>query len=107
MQRIGHGKAMPAEVYNILWEHMVRLSYSTLLDGLAMARKCTNEGRALMQLDLRQLQLKVEHLTRLRPLPESALVETYIKAFYLPESTLEQWVQQHPVRRRTLYNERS
>ena len=62
-----------------------------------MTRKCTNEGRALMQLDLRQFQLKVEGLTRLRPLPDAALVETYIKAFYLPESSLDQWVRQHTV----------
>ena len=62
------------------------------------ARKCTNEGRALMQLDLRQLQLKMDSLTRLRPLPDASLVETYIKAYYLPESSLDEWVRQHTVR---------
>ena len=63
----------------------------------ATARKCTPEGRALMQLDLRHLQMKVETLTRLRPLPDAALVETYIKAFYLPENALDEWAQQHTV----------
>lgn len=50
-----------------------------------------------MQLDLRQFQLKIESITRLRPLPDASLVEAYIKAFYLPESALEQWVQEHKV----------
>ena len=51
-----------------------------------------------MQLDLRQLQLKMDSLTRLRPLPDASLVETYIKAYYLPESSLDEWVRQHTVR---------
>lgn len=50
-----------------------------------------------MQLDLRHFQLKVEGLTRLRPLPDAGLVETYIKAFYLPESALDEWVRHHTV----------
>ena len=50
-----------------------------------------------MQLDLRQLQLKMDGLTRLRPLPDASLVETYIKAYYLPESSLDEWVRQHTV----------
>ncbi len=60
-------------------------------------RKCTNEGRALMQLDLRHFQVKVECLTRLRPLPDPSIVETYIKAFYLPENALEKWIQEQTV----------
>ena len=32
-----------------------------------------------------------------RPIPERELVEAYIKAYYLPESQLEMWVQEHKV----------
>ena len=32
-----------------------------------------------------------------RPIPERELVEAYIKAYYLPESQLEAWVQEHKV----------
>jgi syndetin len=52
-----------------------------------------------MLLDLRHFQMKMETLTRLRPLPDAALVETYIKAFYLPETALDEFVQQHTVKR--------
>ena len=62
------------------------------------AKRCTNEGRALMQLDFQQLVRKLETITVLRPIPERSFVENYIKAYYLPESALEQWIAEHTVR---------
>ena len=50
-----------------------------------------------MQLDYQQFITKLERLTRLRPLPERHLVETYVKAYYVPEAGLEDWVRQHKV----------
>ena len=35
-------------------------------DRFATAKKCTNEGRALMQLDFQQFIIKLEKLTDLR-----------------------------------------
>ena len=67
------------------------------LARFAAARRCSNEGRALMQLDYQQFVTKLERLTRLRPLPERQLVEAYIKAYYVPESALEDWIRQHKV----------
>ena len=66
------------------------------VEGFAAAKKCTNEGRALMQLDYRQFVLKLEAISGLRPLPYQAYVSAYVKAFYIPESELEIWVQSHP-----------
>uniref|UniRef100_A0A0P5AMI3 Coiled-coil domain-containing protein n=1 Tax=Daphnia magna TaxID=35525 RepID=A0A0P5AMI3_9CRUS len=85
---------LPPEIYNILWDQILRACYHALLDGFSAVRKCTNEGRALMQLDFRHFQVKVESLTRLRPLPDPSIVETYIKAYYLPENSLEKWIQE-------------
>ncbi|KAK4017069.1 hypothetical protein OUZ56_032024 [Daphnia magna] len=78
--RVCYPQILPPEIYNILWDKILCACYHTLLDG-----KCTNEGRALMQLDFRHFQVKVESLTRLRPLPDPHIVETYIKAYYLPK----------------------
>lgn len=50
-----------------------------------------------MLLDFGQLNNELELISGLKPLPHKAYVETYIKAYYLPESCLESWVQQHPV----------
>ncbi|XP_029692427.1 uncharacterized protein [Takifugu rubripes] len=49
-------------------------------------KKCSNEGRALMQLDFQQFLMKLEKLTDLRPIPDKEFVETYIKAYYLTEN---------------------
>lgn len=39
--------------------------------------------------------MKLECLTSVRPLPDRHRVETYIKAYYLPEGALEEWMQQN------------
>lgn len=57
-----------------------------------------------MQLDLRQFQLKVEGLTRLRPLPDATKVEVYVKAFYLPETALDDFCREHTVSTSLLFS---
>ena len=66
------------------------------VDGFAAAKKCTNEGRALMQLDFRQFIIKLEKMSGLKPVPHQQYVSNYIKAYYIPESELGSWVEQHP-----------
>ena len=61
------------------------------------AKKCSNEGRALMQLDFRHFVMKMERIAEIKPLAYQDFVANYVKAFYIPESELEQWVKQHPV----------
>jgi len=82
----------PKEVYNLLWENILRLSNRTFIEGFSQAKKCTNEGRALMQLDYQQFLTKIESLTTIRPIPERELVEEYIKAYYLTEPALIEWI---------------
>lgn len=41
----------------------------------SMAKKCSNEGRALMQLDFRQFVLKLEAISDMKPLPHQDLVK--------------------------------
>jgi hypothetical protein len=86
---------IPKAVSDALWEHLVRVSCSTFVEGFAAAKKCTNEGRALMQLDFQQFLNKLEKLTDLRPIPGREFVEVYIKAYYLPEAQLETWIHDH------------
>ena len=51
-----------------------------------------------MQLDFTQLSSKFESFTSLRPMPHKEYVELYIKAFYLTEDKLEEWIKEHKVR---------
>lgn len=86
---------LPREVTNVVWEHCVRLANRTIVEGYTHAKKCSNEGRALMQLDFQQFLTKLDQIIVLKPIPERELVEAYIKAYYLPESQLEAWIQEH------------
>lgn len=51
-----------------------------------------------MQLDFQHFLMKLEKITELRPIPWKEHVEAYVKAFYLPETTLDGWVKEHQVR---------
>ncbi|OXB57588.1 hypothetical protein ASZ78_008621 [Callipepla squamata] len=86
---------IPLPVSNILWEHCMRLANRTLVEGYANVKKCSNEGRALMQLDFQQFLMKLEKLTDIRPIPDKEFVETYIKAYYLTENDMERWIKEH------------
>ncbi|GFT12422.1 hypothetical protein NPIL_469741 [Nephila pilipes] len=86
---------VPKEAYDLLWEHCIRLANHSFIEGFSQAKKCTNGGRALMQLDYQQFLSKVERLTDLQPLPGKEVVESYIKAYYMLESNLEQWIRSH------------
>lgn len=86
---------LPREVTDVFWEHCVRLANRTIVEGYANAKKCSNEGRALMQLDYQQFLTKLDQIIVLKPIPEKELVEAYIKAYYMPESQLETWIQEH------------
>ncbi|XP_030056373.1 syndetin isoform X2 [Microcaecilia unicolor] len=86
---------IPLPVSNTLWEHCIRLANRTIVEGYANVKKCSNEGRALMQLDFQQFLLKLEKLTDLRPIPDKEFVETYIKAYYLTENDMERWIKEH------------
>jgi len=81
---------------SLLWRQAVRVAINTFVEGFAAAKKCTNEGRALMQLDFRQFVIQAEKLSSLKPLPFQDFVTVFVKAFYIQEAELEQWVADHP-----------
>jgi len=66
-----------------------------LVDGYSYTKKCSDEGRALMSLDVKTLQAGLRKL-----LPGQALkmdfVDNYIRAFYLPPEQLLDWARLHP-----------
>lgn len=56
-----------------------------------------------MQLDYTQFICKLEKLTTLKPIPNREFVDLYVKAYYLQENNLEDWIQQHRVGHRQLF----
>ncbi len=87
------------QMLNCLLECCVQFLMRKLVDGYSQAKKCTNEGRALMQLDFQQLLVKLDKICEFSrnkvPIPDKDFVELYIKAFYLPENKLENWLKEH------------
>lgn len=88
--------SLPAPIRAQMWEHAIKGGAECILEGFSRVRRCTLEGRASMSLDvsglekaLRQMQVPVQASSGLR------IVDTYIKAFYLPWEELAHWAQQH------------
>lgn len=87
---------IPKEIREILLEYGVDNLAEVLLEGLSRAKRCTNEGRALMSLDLQVLINGLRHLAPHRLAVNLHVVEAYIKAYYLPETEYLHWVRSHP-----------
>ena len=86
------------ETNTILWSDIIYCISRILVQGYSDAnKKCTQEGRALMLLDFEHLTRELETLSGLKPIPHRIYIEEYIKAFYLPENCLEEWIAKHPV----------
>ncbi|KAL8130099.1 hypothetical protein V2J09_019254 [Rumex salicifolius] len=94
-KQLGQG-GIPKEVQNILLDYGVEVVAQTLVEGLSRVKRCTNEGRALMSLDL---QVLINGLQRFDPKDVKQKLQTvmaFIKAFYLPETEYVQWANAHP-----------
>ncbi|XP_060534233.1 syndetin [Cylas formicarius] len=95
LEMVMHKVPITNEVLKVLWESIAHIVTHTLVQGFSDAKKCSNGGRALMQLDFTQFLSKFEKISSLRPVPHKEYVENYVKAFYLPESELEKWIREH------------
>ncbi|CAM6082152.1 unnamed protein product [Calypogeia fissa] len=84
------------EVRDAMLEYGVDVVAETILDGLSRVKKCNNEGRALMSLDLQVLINGLRHLAPQKLKSNLLIVETYVKAFYLPETEYLHWIRAHP-----------
>ncbi|XP_066595133.1 syndetin isoform X2 [Prorops nasuta] len=95
LREIGSRLPLSSEIHDSMWENVAHLITHTLVEGFSNAKKCSNGGRALMQLDFTQLRSKFEKIACLRPMPHREYVELYVKAYYLPEDSLEEWIKEH------------
>ncbi|CAG4959137.1 unnamed protein product [Colias eurytheme] len=83
------------EVINSVWAMVSKFIVHLLVEGFSNATKCSNGGRGLMQLDYRQLFVKLEKISGLKPVPFQEYVDRYVKAYYLPRNELESFVREH------------
>ena len=85
----------------ILWELGAQLVSNAIVRGFAKVKKCSVDGRAIMQMDVQTVQQHFQMHYPFEKIPpplnlDFRYVETYIKAFYTQESELVRWTMIHP-----------
>lgn len=93
--RLAHG-GIRKEVQDLLLEYGVDSVAEILVEGLSRVKRCTDEGRAIMSLDLQVLINGLKHFISVDVRPKLQIVETFIKAYYLPETEFVHWARAHP-----------
>ncbi|CDW57897.1 DUF2451 domain containing protein [Trichuris trichiura] len=80
------------ESHKILWQVCTEKIFNILVEGFAGVKKSSAEGRALMQLDFQHLLMNIARLSGFRAVPGKEFVENFIKVYYVPEASMEQWI---------------
>ncbi|XP_004506085.1 uncharacterized protein [Cicer arietinum] len=93
--RLVHG-GIRKETQDILLDYGLDIVAETLVEGLSRVKRCSDEGRALMSLDLQVLINGLKHFASLNVKSKLQMVETFIKAYYLPETEYVHWARGHP-----------
>uniref|UniRef100_A0A7N0U890 Syndetin n=1 Tax=Kalanchoe fedtschenkoi TaxID=63787 RepID=A0A7N0U890_KALFE len=93
--RLLHG-GINKETQDLLLEYGLENVAETLVEGLSRIKRCTDEGRALMSLDLQVLINGLQHFAPANVRPKFQIVEAFIKAYYLPETEFVHWARAHP-----------
>ncbi|EDQ90303.1 uncharacterized protein MONBRDRAFT_32036 [Monosiga brevicollis MX1] len=83
-------KRLPEPALKTIWNEIYSVTNMAFVDGFASAKKCTNEGRAKMQLDYKHFLNKIGSLSPVKPTTD--VVQNYIQAYYLSDADLEQWI---------------
>ncbi|XP_014358088.2 syndetin [Papilio machaon] len=94
LENISTKVSLNRDVLNSIWSMVSKFIVHLLVEGFSNATKCTNGGRGLMQLDYRQLFVKLEKISGLKPIPYQDYVDRYVKAYYLPRKGLEKFIQE-------------
>eukprot|EP00735_Rhodelphis_limneticus_P011395 TRINITY_DN4484_c0_g1::TRINITY_DN4484_c0_g1_i1::g.7335::m.7335 TRINITY_DN4484_c0_g1::TRINITY_DN4484_c0_g1_i1::g.7335 ORF type:complete len:345 (-),score=89.19,sp/Q96JG6/VPS50_HUMAN/37.59/4e-48,DUF2451/PF10474.4/2e-64,DUF1664/PF07889.7/2.9e+02,DUF1664/PF07889.7/0.92 TRINITY_DN4484_c0_g1_i1:107-1102(-) len=95
LEALSQKGCMPDDVKDMLWSIIIANTMEFVVEGLSRVKKCNNEGRAMMAMDFRYLQIGLEKYTRVRPIPKKEYVENYIRGYYLPEKDFLAWVQKN------------
>ncbi|OIV99299.1 hypothetical protein TanjilG_17109 [Lupinus angustifolius] len=91
---LAHG-GIRKEAQDLLSAYGLEIVAETLVEGLSRVKRCSDEGRALMSLDLQVLINGLRHFVSLNVKPKLQIVETFIKAYYLPETEYVHWARAH------------
>ncbi|KAG2550759.1 hypothetical protein PVAP13_9KG321000 [Panicum virgatum] len=77
--RLDHG-GISKELQHLLMEYGIESIAEVLVEGLSRVKRCTDEGRALMSLDLQVLINGLQHIVSANVRPKLQTVDTFIKS---------------------------
>jgi len=95
-KRLNEMTDIPDPVKRLVWDKLIYHAMETLVEGYSRVKKCTNEGRALMSLDVNIFIHSLHSISPLNPIPHTSLADNYIKAFYIPSTELVLFGKEHP-----------
>lgn len=85
------------KVSKMLLGFAVEVCAHHIVEGLSRVKKCSQEGRGMMALDMQVLINSLEDILEDVPVSPSLMpVDNYIKGFYVAEENLLEWIQVHP-----------
>lgn len=93
--RLDHG-GISKELQHLLLGYGIESIAEVLVEGLSRVKRCSDEGRALMSLDLQVLINGLQHIVSSNVKPKLQIVDTFVKAYYLPETEYVHWARSHP-----------
>lgn len=78
-----------------VWLELCQAAFDVMLEGYSRVRKCSSEGRAMMNMDLFALHEGLNAVHLCRPPRGKHYIDAYLRAFYLSEDDLLTWVQEN------------
>eukprot|EP01127_Copromyxa_protea_P020378 TRINITY_DN6820_c0_g1_i2.p1 TRINITY_DN6820_c0_g1~~TRINITY_DN6820_c0_g1_i2.p1 ORF type:complete len:437 (-),score=71.42 TRINITY_DN6820_c0_g1_i2:5-1315(-) len=98
---------LSSKIEDQMWSSMISHVCDCMVEGFATPN-CTPEGRAMMGIDLRNVENIIDSLKITDVKHIFQVVDVYIKAFYMPNEELEEWIRSHteytPSQRSNLIN---
>lgn len=77
-----------------VWMEICQAAFDSLLEGFSRVRKCSSEGRASMTMDVTVLHNGLHNIHNCRPPRGKHHVDGYIRASYLSEEEMMEWVRE-------------
>ncbi len=78
-----------------LWMDLCQSAFDVLLEGFSRVRKCTEEGRAVMLLDVSTLQDALHSIHPCRPPLGKSHLDAYLLISLRPEAEVLQWLREN------------
>jgi hypothetical protein len=88
--------SLPADCTDKVWRHVIVHVMESLVDAYSKIKKCGTNSPTLMGLDLEVLKNGIREVVPLKVIPFLPYVETFIRAHYLNEQELFDWIELHP-----------